>query len=101
MIKVGKICNASDSCRNITQHHIAKKTITNTNSDKQSDDEKSKSSKSIKSAKINKAASITKLRNYQIKTKKEFTTLNTIIEEIDNEESDLTNSDCDVKESHI
>ena len=42
------------------------KTITNTNSDKQSGDDKYKSIKSIDSTKTNKSASITKFRNSQI-----------------------------------
>ena len=76
--------------------------ITNTNSDKHSDGEKSKSSKSGKSRKNNKAESITKLPNYQIKKKKTFTTLNTRIEDMDNEDFDLTNSDDYGKErSHL
>ena len=64
--------------------------ITNTKSDKQIDNKKSKSSKSVKFTITIKAESITHILNYQIKTKKSFTTLNTRIEEIDNEGYDLT-----------
>ena len=78
------------------------KIVTNTNSEKQSDDEKYKSSKSSKSTNTNKASSITKLRNSQTKMKKVFTALNNRIEDIDNEGSDLTDSDDDDEEkSHF
>ena len=61
------------------------------------DDEKSKYSKSSYSTNTSKAASITKRCNYQIKIKKVFTTFNTIIEEMENEDSDLTDSYDDNK----
>ena len=63
------------------------KTITNTMSEKQGYGKKYKSSKSSNSTNTSKAGSITRLRNYQIKIKKEFTTLNTRIEETENEDS--------------
>ena len=75
-----------------------KDTIGNANSYKQKDNDKSKPSKSSKSRNTNKAASIMNLRNSQIKMKKVFTTLNTIIKDMDNEDSYLTNSDEDDKE---
>ena len=61
------------------------KTIANTKSDKQSDENKSESSKSSRYTKTIKASSITRLRNSQIKTKKAFIALNTRIEEMENE----------------
>ena len=76
MIKnIGRIWNYSDAYRRVTQHHISQKKI-NTNSDKKIDDKKSNSIKPIKSTKNNKAVSITKLCNFQIKIKESFTTLN-------------------------
>ena len=78
------------------------KTITNTNSDKQTDDDKYKSIKLSKSTNTDKAASITKPCNYKIKVKKEFMTLNNRIEQMENEDSDLNNSDGGDKEkSHF
>ena len=78
------------------------KTITNTKSDKKIDDEESKSSKPISTTNTSKADSITKLRNSQIKMEKSFTTLNTRIEYMENEDSDFTNSDNDEEEkSHF
>ena len=71
--------------------------ITNTNIGKQSDDGKSKSIKSRYSTKTNKAASITKLHNSRIKMKEVLSTLNTRIEAMYNEYSDLTNSDDNCK----
>ena len=47
--------------------------------------------KSSNSTKNSKAAGITKLRKYQIKMKKAFTTLDAKIEDMENEESYLTN----------
>ena len=41
---------------------------------------------------------MTKLCNYQIEMKRSFTTLNTRIEEMDNEDYYLTNADDDGKE---
>ena len=52
---------------------------------KQSDYRKYESIKSSKSTKTSKADSRTKLQYSQIKIKKAFTTLNTIIEEMENE----------------
>ena len=79
-----------------------KKTVTNIKSEKQSDEKKYKSSKSSKFTKTSKAASITKLQNPHIKMKKEFITVNPIIEDMDNEDSDLTNSDDnDIEKSHF
>ena len=71
---------------------------TNKNSEEQIDYSKYKSSKSSKYTKTRNTASITKLHNFQIKMKKAFITLNTIIEEMENEYSDLTNSDDDDEE---
>ena len=52
--------------------------------------------------KTSKPAIITKIRNSKIETKKSFTTLNTIIKEMENEDSDLNNPDDDGKEkSHF
>ena len=48
-----------------------------------------------RSTKTIKAGSITKIRNYQIKMKNSFTRLNTIIEDTENGDSDLTNADDD------
>ena len=75
------------------------KNIINTN---KSDDDKFKSSKSSKSTNTSKAAGLKKLCNSQIKIKKSFTTLNTIIEEMENEDSEFTDSDDDDEEkSHF
>ena len=52
---------------------------------------KSKSTKSSKSN--NKAISITNLWNSQMKIKKAFKTLNNIIEDMEHEDSEWTNSD--------
>ena len=49
------------------------------------------SSKSSHYTKNIKAEIIMKLRNYQIKMKNKFTTLNTKIEYMENEDSDFTN----------
>ena len=59
-------------------------------------------SKLSKLIKNNKAESKTKLWNYQIKMKRAFTTLNTIIEDMENEDSELTKYDDDEEEkSHL
>ena len=97
--KYWKICDASYAYRKVTHNHILKKAVTNTKSEKQIDEGKYNSIKSSKSTKTSKAASITKFHNSQIKMKKSFTTLNSIIEDMDNEDSDLTNSDEDDEEN--
>ena len=93
MIKnIGITCNSSYAHRKFTHHHIVQKNA-NTKSDKNIYDNKSKSSKSSRSNNNSKAAGITKLRNYQIKTKKSFTALNTRIEDMENEDSKFNDSD--------
>ena len=77
----------------ITLHNF----FTNNKSGKKSDDGEYNLSKSSKSTKINKAASITNLRNERIKIKKVFATISTKIEETKNEEFYLTDSDDDDK----
>ena len=74
-----------------------KKTITNTKSGEESDEVEYKLSISSKSTKNSKAASITKLHYYNIKTKKTLTTLITKIEDMKNEHFDLNNSYDDGK----
>ena len=59
------------------------KKFTNTNSDKQSDDDRYKSSKPGKFTETSKVESITKIYEYEIKNKKALTTLNTKIEDMD------------------
>ena len=56
-------------------------------SEKQGYGKKNKWIKSSNSTNTSKAESITKLHNYQFEIKKEFTTLNTKIEETENEDS--------------
>ena len=58
---------------------------TNKNSDKKIDANKSNLSKSGKSRKTNEAEIITKICNCQNKMKRKFTTLNTRIEDMENE----------------
>ena len=79
------------------------KTITNTKSGKKSDDGKSKLSKSRSSAKNSKSESINKLCKSHFKTKKALTTLNKKIEEMNNKDSDLTDSydDDDEENPHL
>ena len=72
-----------------------KKINTNPDINKESDYDKSNISKSGKSTKTNKAASIMKLHNSRIIMKKSFTTLNTKVEKMEIEDSDLINSDDD------
>ena len=74
---------------------IATKTITNSKSGKQSDDRVSKFIKLSKSTKNIKAASITNICKPQMKMKRAFTTLNAKHKEMNNEDSDLTDSDDD------
>ena len=58
--------------------------------------------KSSNSTKTSKSESITKLHNYQIKIKKVFTILNAIIKDMENKDSELTNSEEDGNEnSHL
>ena len=45
----------------------------------------------VSSPKTKKAELITKLRSFQIKTKNAFTTLNTRVKDMENEDYDLTN----------
>ena len=71
--------------------------MTNTNSYEKSDDNKYNLSKSIKSTKTSKSESITKLCNSDIKMKKAFTILDTRIVDMENEDSDWTDSDDDDK----
>ena len=98
---IGKIFYYSDTYRNFTQHPIVQKQL-QIQRVRKSYDDKNKSSKSGKSTKTSKAAIITKLRNSQIKIKRSFTVLNSRIEEIDNEDSELTDLDYDDKEkSHL
>ena len=79
MIKnIGKIFNDSYAYIKVTQHHIVQKQLP-IQRVKKIDDKKYKSSKSSNSSKTSKAESITKLRNSQIKMKRSFTTLNTIL----------------------
>ena len=75
--------------------------VTNKKSEKQSDDDKYKFNKSSNSTKTSKATITTKLPNYQIKMKKAFTTLNNRIEDMDNKDYDLTDSEDDGNKSHI
>ena len=79
-----KYTNASDSFRKLTQHHIALKhlliqTVIN---------KVTTANKSL----VNQVIPY-KITGQQYKKKEEFTTMNKIIEEIKNEEDELTNSD--------
>ena len=96
MIKnIGIIWNASYAYRKYTHNHTAKKYW----KCKQWFKFFYNKSKFIKSSKSsNTAAIITKLQNSQMKIKKAFTTLNTRIEDIEHEDSGLTNSYEDDKE---
>ena len=91
MIKYWKICNTSDSYREVTHNHITQTQLTILKFIKKFMTANISLVNQVSSPKTNKAELITKLRSFQIKTKNVFTTLNTRVKDMENEDYDLTN----------